>query len=69
VPPQTPEIIIPLVNAYLEAEFAKFNSKNKMQVEYLHGGKPWVADVRHWNFEAAKKAIEVRLTHWFPPLS
>jgi len=29
-----------------------------MQVEYLHGGKPWVADVKHWNFEAAKKAIE-----------
>ncbi|KAG1807478.1 uncharacterized protein BJ212DRAFT_1449305 [Suillus subaureus] len=58
VPPQTPEKIVPLVNAYLEAEFAKFNSKNKMEVEYLHGGKPWVADVRHWNFEAAKKAIE-----------
>lgn len=58
VPPQTPEKIIPLVNAHLEAEFAKFNSKNKMEVEFLHGGKPWVADVRHWNFEAAKKAIE-----------
>ncbi|KAG2134128.1 hypothetical protein DEU56DRAFT_950402 [Suillus clintonianus] len=58
VPPQTPEKIVPLVNAYLEAEFAKFNSKNKMEVEYQHGGKPWVADVKHWNFEAAKKAIE-----------
>ncbi|KAH0831078.1 hypothetical protein J3R83DRAFT_13623 [Lanmaoa asiatica] len=32
--------------------------KNKMNVEYLHGGKPWVADVNHWNFEAARKAIE-----------
>lgn len=58
VPPQTPEKVIPLVNTYLKAEFAKLNSKNKMEVEYLHGGKPWVADVRHWNFEAAKKAIE-----------
>ncbi|KAG2366422.1 hypothetical protein BDR07DRAFT_1449443 [Suillus spraguei] len=48
----------PLLMPYLEAEFAKLNSKNKMEVEYLHGGKPWVADVRHWNFEAAKKAIE-----------
>ncbi|KIO02527.1 hypothetical protein M404DRAFT_650522 [Pisolithus tinctorius Marx 270] len=58
VPPQTPENIIPLVKAYLESEFAKLNSKNKMFVEYLHGGKPWVADVKHWNFEAAKRAIE-----------
>lgn len=65
MPPQTPEKIIPLVNVYLESEFAKLNSKNEMQVEYLHGGKPWVADVRHWNFEAAKKAIQVRLKHWF----
>ncbi|KAL4071809.1 hypothetical protein J3A83DRAFT_4358217 [Scleroderma citrinum] len=58
VPPQTPENVIPLVNAYLESEFAKLNSKNKMTVEYLHGGKPWVADVKHWNFEAAKRAVE-----------
>ncbi|KAI6126896.1 hypothetical protein F5141DRAFT_1186199 [Pisolithus sp. B1] len=42
VPPQTPEKIIPLVNAYLESEFRQ----------------PWVADVKHWNFEAAKRAIE-----------
>jgi Cys-Gly metallodipeptidase DUG1 len=40
-----------------------------MEVEYLHGGKPWVADVRHWNFEAAKKAIEVRLRHQFSSTS
>jgi Cys-Gly metallodipeptidase DUG1 len=69
VPPQTPEKVIPLVNTYLKAEFAKLNSKNKMELEYLHGGKPWVADVRHWNFEAAKKAIEVRLTQRFSPSS
>jgi len=58
VPPQTPAIVIPLVKAYIESEFAKLNSKNTMSVEYLHGGKPWVADVNHWNFEAARKAIE-----------
>ncbi|KAF9224708.1 CNDP dipeptidase [Gyrodon lividus] len=58
VPPQTPEAVIPLVTQYIESEFAKLNSKSKMTVEYLHGGKPWVADVNHWNFEAAKKAIE-----------
>lgn len=50
----------PLVVNYIEAEFAKLNSKNKLTVEFLHGGKPWVTDVNHWNFEAAKAATRVR---------
>ncbi|KAG6380092.1 hypothetical protein JVT61DRAFT_8177 [Boletus reticuloceps] len=58
VPPQTPEIVNPLVTAYIESEFAKMNSKNKMNVECSHGGKPWVADINHWNFEAARRAVE-----------
>jgi len=58
VPPQTPDNINPLVVSYLEAEFAKLNSKNKLDIEVLHGGKPWVANVKHWNYEAAKKATE-----------
>ncbi len=60
VPPQTPEAVNPLVIAYLQSEFAKLNSKNKLHIEDLHGGKPWVADHKHWNFEAAKRATEVR---------
>jgi Cys-Gly metallodipeptidase DUG1 len=59
VPPQTPELVDPLVIAYLHSEFAKLGSKNKLMIENLHGGKPWVADVKHWNFEAAKVATEV----------
>ena len=31
-----------------------------MELEFLHGGKPWVADVDHWNYRAATKATEVR---------
>lgn len=58
VPPQTPEQIEPLVQKYLEFEFGKLNTKNKMTVENLHGGKPWMADHKHWSFEAAKKATE-----------
>jgi Cys-Gly metallodipeptidase DUG1 len=58
VPPQTPEAVDPLVVAHLEREFAKLRSKNKLTVEGLHGGKPWVADHRHWNYEAAKKATK-----------
>jgi Cys-Gly metallodipeptidase DUG1 len=59
VPPQTPDNVDPLVIAHLEKAFAKLESKNKLTVESLHGGKPWVADHRHWNFEAAKKATKV----------
>jgi len=36
-------------------------SKNKLTVESLHGGRPWVADHRHWNYEAAKRATKVRV--------
>ena len=61
VPPQTPERIDPLVISYVTGEFAKLGSKNKLTIESLHGGKPWVADVNHWNFEAAKAATRVIL--------
>ena len=60
MPPQTPEMVDPLVKAYIESEFAKLNTKNKLTLEDLHGGKPWVADYKHWNYEAAKRATEVR---------
>ena len=59
VPPQQPDDIRAKVEAYLKAEFAKLNSKCSMKIEYLHGGIPWVADHKHWNYEAAKRATEV----------
>jgi Cys-Gly metallodipeptidase DUG1 len=49
-----------LVIAHLEKAFAALKSKNKLNVEGMHGGKPWVTDHRHWNFEAAKRATKVR---------
>ncbi|KAJ6603299.1 hypothetical protein DFH09DRAFT_1124141 [Mycena vulgaris] len=58
VPPQTPAAVEPLVVSYLESEFAKLGSKNKMELEMLHSGKPWVADWKHWNYTAAIKATE-----------
>ena len=59
VPNQTPDSVDPLVFKYLEDEFAKLSSKNKLSIENLHGGKPWMADPNHWNYVAAKKATEV----------
>jgi hypothetical protein len=61
VPPQTPQNVDPLVISYIESEFAKLNSKNTLTIENLHGGKPWVTDHTHWNFEAAKRATKVRI--------
>jgi len=62
VPPQTPENVDPLVIKYLHDEFAKFGSKNSIRVENTHGGKPWVENYKHWNYEAAHRATEVTLT-------
>ncbi|CCM01338.1 uncharacterized protein FIBRA_03388 [Fibroporia radiculosa] len=58
VPPQTPEKVEPLVISYLQSEFAKLNSKNKLNIEDARGGLPWVSDYKHWNYEAAIKATE-----------
>ncbi|GAB1211099.1 hypothetical protein ATERTT37_000211 [Aspergillus terreus] len=40
------------------AEFAKLNSKNKLDVWLQHDGKWWVASPKHWNFTAASKAVK-----------
>ncbi|TFL03837.1 CNDP dipeptidase [Pterulicium gracile] len=58
VPPQTPDTVGDLVVKYVEEEFKKLGSKNTLEVENLHGGKPWVADHEHWNYEAAIRATE-----------
>ncbi|KAL7284561.1 hypothetical protein ACG7TL_001853 [Trametes sanguinea] len=58
VPPQTPESIKALVVPYIEQEFAKLDSKNRLAVEMLGGGMPWMADYKHWNYEAARRATE-----------
>jgi len=58
VPPQTPDNVDPLVIKHLQDEFSKLGSKNTMNVESVHGGKPWVEDYKHWNYEAAHRATE-----------
>ncbi|EJD52020.1 CNDP dipeptidase [Auricularia subglabra TFB-10046 SS5] len=58
VPNQTPDAIQKLVDKYVREEFAKLGSKNKLTLEHLHGGEPWVDDPNHWNFQAAKRATE-----------
>jgi len=56
VDPQTPDIIRPLVENFLDAEFAKLKSKNTMDVKFEVGILPWVGEKNHWNFQAADAA-------------
>ncbi|KAI8989637.1 CNDP dipeptidase [Trametes punicea] len=58
VPPQMPESIRALVVPYIEQEFAKIRSKNKLKIESVGGGNPWVTDYKHWNYQAAIRATE-----------
>jgi Cys-Gly metallodipeptidase DUG1 len=58
VPPQTPEDIRQKTEKYLTDEFAKLNTKCTMEIEFMSGGMPWVADTKHWNYEAAIAATE-----------
>ncbi|CAG7850464.1 Cys-Gly metallodipeptidase dug1; AltName: Full=GSH degradosomal complex subunit DUG1 [Serendipita indica DSM 11827] len=58
VPDMLPVDVDRLVTEYIKSIFNQLNSKNKLEVESLHGGKPWVADPNHWNYVAAAKATE-----------
>ncbi|KAK9897904.1 CNDP dipeptidase [Cystobasidium minutum MCA 4210] len=58
VPNLLPDQVAAICKGYLEAEFAKLGSKNTLTVETLSGGKPWVSDVNHWNYQCGIKATE-----------
>jgi hypothetical protein len=45
VPNLTLEEVTKLVCDYVNAEFAKINTKSKMTVEMVHGGEPWVVSL------------------------
>ena len=44
---------------YLEAHFDSLISRNKLEVNVLGTGKPWVSDADHWNFKAGRAATKV----------
>ena len=43
---------------FVEDEFKKLGSKNKMEVSLMHTGDWWVSSPKHWNFSAAAKAVK-----------
>ncbi|PGH16091.1 hypothetical protein AJ80_05306 [Polytolypa hystricis UAMH7299] len=58
VPNMESEDVNKLVFDYVNAESAKLNSKNTVDISLQHDGKWWVASPNHWNFKAASKAVE-----------
>jgi hypothetical protein len=59
VPNQTPEKVIEIVKRYLKGHFESLISRNKLEVNVLGTGKPWVSDADHWNFKAGRVATKV----------
>ena len=47
-----------IVFKHVKDMFAKLGSKNTLDVQLIHAGPWWVASPKHWNFEAAGKAVE-----------
>ncbi|CAF9920295.1 MAG: hypothetical protein GOMPHAMPRED_002046 [Gomphillus americanus] len=47
-----------IVFKHVKDIFAKLGSKNTLDVQLIHAGPWWVASPKHWNFEAAGKAVE-----------
>ncbi len=58
VPSMTPDGVNAAVDAHLKRVFASLKSPNAMSVVACHSGRPWVADINHWNFEAAHRATK-----------
>ncbi|KAH7696171.1 Protein Y71H2AM.11 [Aphelenchoides avenae] len=58
VPNMEPEKVDELVFEYLNKLWAQRGSSNTMKPVSLSGARPWVADFKHPNYQAAARAIE-----------
>ena len=58
VPNMEPEDVDALVFKHLDSEWKKLGSNNTLKRELMHAGKWWVASPKHWNFNAAAKAVQ-----------
>ncbi|OTF75109.1 cytosolic non-specific dipeptidase-like protein [Euroglyphus maynei] len=58
VPNQDPDDITVKVTEYLNEEFRKLNSPNKISVHRQKSSRPWIADTNSNNFIAGKLAIK-----------
>jgi cytosolic nonspecific dipeptidase len=58
VPDMTPDDVEAKVKTFINAEFAKLGSPNKLNVYNEHGGKPFLSDVSSPNYVAGRNAIK-----------
>ncbi|XP_046592015.1 cytosolic non-specific dipeptidase-like [Neodiprion lecontei] len=56
VPDQTPEKVCRLICDHLNNVLKLRNSPNRARLRMEDSLRPWIADYRHWNYEAAKLA-------------
>lgn len=68
VPHMEPDKVTQLVTSYLDAEFAKLKTKNSLAIKCVGAGKPWCSSFNHWNFVAARKAVE-KVFHQSPDMT
>lgn len=53
-----PEEVTQLVVKFVNDEFKKLNSKNKIHCECSHAGNWWLSEPNHWNYQAGARATE-----------
>ncbi|KAL1919861.1 uncharacterized protein VTP21DRAFT_1793 [Calcarisporiella thermophila] len=58
VPNMNPEKVTEIVTKFVEQEFERLGSKNKLAITCGHAGPSWVTSPNHWNYVAAAKAVE-----------
>ena len=69
VPDQTPEHLTQCCKDFLEAEFKKLNSPNRLSVKCIHGALSWLGDPTDITFAAASTATQkVRIFMLFPAI-
>ncbi|KAK1228965.1 hypothetical protein PQX77_008005 [Marasmius sp. AFHP31] len=56
VPPLTPKQVEDFVTAHIAAEWDQLRTGNQYQLEHTSEGDAWLADYKHWNYEAARTA-------------
>jgi Cys-Gly metallodipeptidase DUG1 len=56
---ENPDNISPLVEKFINEEFKKLNSKNKITIKFIGKAQPWLADYTNANFQAGAGATEV----------
>lgn len=58
VPDMKPDETFKLVSEHVRKVFAGLGSKNKLEIDDLHGGRPWVTSPTNGHYSAARKATE-----------